>query len=155
MSEKKQTRRQPESPLLPEFLSGEAGRVLDALWAVVGTRDPEVLAPLVTARPAITKATKDLKLGGILVSNSSNLEHALDRIDLFSKGVCLCVAYVGLSYYNPAQEEQRQHVRIVGTVANDRQWAPDRICECRDCGKRYQVEEGQGHVTWWKWTKVD
>ncbi|WP_143116114.1 hypothetical protein [Lentzea xinjiangensis] len=37
---------------------------------------------------------------------------------------------------------------------NDGQWVPDRVCECRDCGKRFQVEQGEYHFTRWKWTEV-
>ncbi|WP_424184873.1 hypothetical protein ACOBQX_23685 [Actinokineospora sp. G85] len=56
----------------------------------------------------------------------------------------------------PAEEEERQgHIRIVDTVPNDGQWVPDRICECRDCGERYQVEHGEYHYPWWKWTEVN
>jgi hypothetical protein len=142
------------SPLVADFLSGDKDRILPALWTVFRTRDPEVLAPLARALPAVRKATADADLGGMLVSNQSNLDHVLDRIELFGKGACLCAAYLSHQFYDPAKEEHRRHVRIVETVPNDGQWVPDRICECRDCGTRFQVEQGEYHYTWWKWTEV-
>ncbi|MDX8050699.1 hypothetical protein SK571_15020 [Lentzea sp. BCCO 10_0798] len=33
------------------------------------------------------------------------------------------------------------------TVANDEQWVPDR-------GKRFQVEQGECHYTWWNWAEI-
>jgi hypothetical protein len=42
----------------------------------------------------------------------------------------------------------------VDTVANDEQWVPDRVRECRDCGKRFRVEQGEYHHTWWNWTEI-
>ena len=141
--------------LVDDFLSGESSRVLHALWAVVASRDPDVLGPVATALPTVEDATADADLGGALMSNNRNLEHAFDRIRLFARGACLCAAYPAHSAaYDPAKEKRRGHVRIVGTVPNERQWEPDRICECTDCGKRFQVEQGEYHYTWWKWTEL-
>jgi hypothetical protein len=142
------------SPLVADFLSGDGKRILSAVWEVFATRDPEVLAPLAHALPALRKATEDADLGGMLVSNSSNLDHAFDRIRLFDKGACLCAAYLSHQFYDPGKEEHRGHIRVVDTVPNDGQWVPDRICECRGCGKRFQVEQGEYHYTWWKWTAL-
>lgn len=141
-------------PLVRDFVSGDSDRVRSALWSVVRTRDPKVLMPLVAALPAIKRETADAELGGMLASNNAHLEHALARVELFRKGTCLCAAYLSHQFYDPAKEEHLRHVRIVGTVPNPRQWEPDRICECRDCGQRFQVEQGEYHYTWWKWTRL-
>ncbi|TDE95057.1 hypothetical protein EXU48_09840 [Occultella glacieicola] len=140
------------SPLVEDFLSGEQSRILHAVWAVVETRDPEILAPLALALPALEKATAKVDLGGMLISNNANLDHAFHRIDLFRTGACLCAAYPSHQRYDVENEERQGHIRVVDTVPNERQWEPDRICECRDCGKRFQVEQGEYHYTWWKWT---
>lgn len=140
------------SPWVDDLLSGDKDRVLPAMWAVLGTRDPEILTPLVTALPAIRRATADLELGGMLVSNASHLERALDRVELFGAGACLCTAYPADLFADPAKEEERGLIHVVDTVPNDRQWVPDRICACSVCGRRYQVEEGLYHYPWWKWT---
>lgn len=143
-----------QSRLVGDFLSGDKDRILSALWEVMRTRDPALLTPLVTALPAIERATAETDLGGLLVSNASNLERAFQRIELFGTGACLCTAYRLQQFHDPVKEEHAGHIRIVGTVPNDRQWEPDRICECTDCGRRYQVEQGEYHYTWWNWTAL-
>ncbi|GAA5141155.1 hypothetical protein GCM10023340_02380 [Nocardioides marinquilinus] len=142
------------SPLVADLLSGDTRRVISASWAVIATRDPEVLAPLVVARPAIERATADLDLGGALMSNEWHLRHALRRVELFAAGSCLCLAYPDHQTYDVEKEVERGHVRVVETVPNERQWVPDRICECTACGRRYQVEQGEYHYPWWAWRPV-
>lgn len=144
-----------QAPLAEDFLSGESRRVLRAVWAVFASRDPEVLAPLVRALPAIEKATADLDLGGALLSNGTNLDHALGRLRLFASKRCLCGAYPDHVRYEPAKEEALGHVRIVEEIPmffNGRPDRPQRICECTDCGRRFSVKEGEYHYTWWEWT---
>ncbi|GAA3034275.1 hypothetical protein [Actinokineospora globicatena] len=141
------------SPVVADLLSGDKDRVLSGVWAVIKTRDPEILTPLARALPAIRKATANADLGGALASNGSHLDHALHRIELFTNGTCLCAAYLSHQFYDPAKEEVQDHIRIVATVPNDGQWIPDRICECHDCGHQFQVEQGEYHYTWWKWTE--
>ncbi len=140
--------------LVDEFVSGDPRRVIAALWEVMATRDPDVLTPLATALPELERATAGLDLGGALVSNEANLERAFARIALFASGTCLCTAYPSHLFFDPEKEAHREHVRIVGTVPNERQWEPDRICECIDCGRLYQVEQGESHYTWWQWTQL-
>ncbi|QCW52288.1 hypothetical protein FE634_21020 [Nocardioides dongxiaopingii] len=142
------------SPLVADLLSGDRDRILPAVWAIVRTRDPEVLAPPARASAAIEAATTDVELGGALASNRWHLAHALGRLRRFAAGECLCGAYPDHQFYDPAKEVDRGHVTVVGTVDTGRQWVPDRICECRDCGTRFQVEQGEYHYPWWAWTEV-
>jgi hypothetical protein len=142
------------SPLVADLVSGDGERVLAAAWAVLRTRDPEVLGPLAQALPAIEEATNGLDLGGALVSNASHVTSALARVALFRRGICLCTAYPSHQFHDPAKEEGRGLVRVVGEVPNDRQWEPDRICVCTDCGRRYQVEHGEYHYPWWRWVPL-
>jgi len=144
----------PSARLLADFLSAEKDRVLAAMWAVYATRDDEILLPLARQVSQIRRATADIDLGGIVASHRSNLEHALDRLTLAGSGRCLCGAYPSHAMYNPVKEEAKQHVRIVGTEPNPRQWEADRICECCDCGRRFQVEQGEYHDTWWGWRPI-
>lgn len=139
------------SPLVDDLLSGDRERVLGAVWAILATRDPETLRPVLTALPAIERATTDLDLGGALAANAAHLAHALARVELVGTMTCLCTAYPGHQFYDPATEERRGHVRIEGTVPNERQWEPDRICACTACGRHYQVEHGEYHYPWWAW----
>lgn len=139
------------SPLVEDLLSGDRGRLLGAVWAIIGTRDSETLRPVLTALPEIRRATADLDLGGAFVSNAANLAHALARVELVGTTTCLCTVYPDRQGYDPAVEERRGHVRVDATVPNPRQWEPDRICSCIACGRRYQVEHGEYHYPWWAW----
>lgn len=143
-----------ESPLVQDLLSGEPSRVLGATWTVIGTRDPELLAPLVTALPAIRTATAGLDLGGALIRNATHVRYALARLQLVADGECLCTAYPDHLLHDVAKEEARGHVRVESTVPNERQWEPDRICVCTACGRRYQVEQGEYHYPWWQWRPI-
>ncbi|MEV0644035.1 hypothetical protein AB0I28_02105 [Phytomonospora sp. NPDC050363] len=142
----------PAPTLLDDFLSKDRRRVLHAVWEVFKTRDPKVLEPLAAALPVIDRATDDVDLGGALMSNGENLTHALDRIRLFGKGRCLCAAYTDHVFYEPRKEVAYGHVRIVEVVEGFYYGRPKRICECADCGQRYEIEEGEYHYPWWKWT---
>jgi len=149
---------EPDSPLLADFLSGDGSRVLRSVWEVVRTREPAVLRPLARSLAVIERATEDLELGGTFVSNSGNLEHALDRIRLFDAGRCLCAAYPGLTFYQPAKEEAAGHVRIeevVPVLVNGRPDRPRHVCACTGCGQRWDVEESEYHYTWWKWAALE
>jgi hypothetical protein len=95
------------SPLVADLLSGDPARVISASWAVIATRDPDVLGPLVVARPAIERATADLDLGGALMSNEWHLRHALRRVELFADGSCLCLTYPDHQTYDVEKEVER------------------------------------------------
>ncbi|QOR69201.1 hypothetical protein IM660_10745 [Ruania alkalisoli] len=142
------------SPLLADLISRERARVLHAVWEIVATRDPAVLEPLAASLPAIGRATSGLDLGGALHANAGSLEHAVERLRLFRDGTCLCAAYTHrLPFYDPAKEAGRGHIRIEGEAPR-KDWVPDRICACTACGRRFRVEQGEYHYTWWKWTSL-
>lgn len=142
------------SPLVTDFLSGDPSRIMHAVWEVFATRRPEILSPVASALPAIATATADVELGGALASNHDHLQHVLHRVELFQQGGCLCAAYPSHPFYDVAKEERRRHVWIRESLATEQQRAPDLICECRNCGRRYRVEQGEYHYPWWKWTAL-
>jgi hypothetical protein len=144
-----------QSPLTQDLISGDVRRVLSAVWQILRTHDRAVLTPLAPALAMIERATADLDLGGALIANSSHLARALDRVRLASAGTCLCTTYPMGQLSDPAKEAELGHVRIESEVPNDRQWVPDRICVCAECGRRYQVEEGDYHYRWWQWRPLD
>lgn len=146
-----------DSELVDDLLSGDERRVLHAVWAIFATRDPAVLQPVARSLARIERATDDLDLGGALISNRRNLDHAFDRVRRFTEGKCLCGVYPGHVRYEPAKEERHGHVRIVEEIEVLFQGRPDRprrICECTACGRRFDVEEGEYHYTWWQWHAI-
>jgi hypothetical protein len=143
-----------KTQLSADFLSREPARVHRATWTVINTRDPAVLGPPAADLVAIERATRNLDLGGELHANARALAHALDRLRHYRDGSCLCADYTTLEFYDPAEEQARAHVLILDTVPNDHQWEPDRICQCTGCGKRFQVEQGESHYSWWRWQEL-
>lgn len=135
--------------LLEDFRSGDRSRVLHATWQTIASRDPEVLDPLVTALPRIRKATETLDLGGIFYSNSGNVEHALEKLENYRAGKCWCANYPGLLTYDPAKQQDAGHTIIVST--SEPGWSMTYECACTVCGQVFDVEQGDHHVTWWKW----
>ncbi|SCX49693.1 hypothetical protein SAMN03159343_2253 [Klenkia marina] len=142
------------SPVVQDLLSRDPGRVISAAWTLLGTRDPAVLTPVLTAVDAIEDATAGLRLGGALASNAGHLASGLERARTLGRGECLCTCYPGHSFYEPDREQAKGYVRVVGTVPDERQWVDDSICECTNCGRRYQVEHGEGHYPWWRWAPL-
>ena len=135
--------------LLEDFLSGDRSRVLHATWETIGSRDSAVLDPLVAVLPRIRKATENLDLGGIFYSNNGHVEHALEKLEHYRAGRCWCANYPGLLTYDPQKEQKSGHARIIST--SEPGWSMTYECECTVCGQRFDVEQGDYHVTWWKW----
>lgn len=135
--------------LLDDFLSGDTHRVWSASWETIGSRDPEQLDALVPNVPRIRRATANLDLGGMILSNRASLEHALDKLANYQRGVCWCTNYPGLDQYDPQREQDAGHVRIGST--SKPAWSMSYVCECAVCGRVFDVEQGDYHVTWWKW----
>lgn len=101
--------------LVDDLLSGDSSLVVPAAWAILKTRDPEVLAPLVSALPAIRRATADLDLGGMLVSH-----HTQDEI-----GATPSIGTVADSYDNVLAESVNGYYKaelIRGPARESRPW---------------------------------
>lgn len=151
---------EPQDPLVADVLSGERSRVLEAVWRIFSTRDPHLLDGPAAALPQLRAAADDADLGGLLASNNAHLHHVLCRLELYARGQCLCAAYDSLDrfdssmFYDVEKEAALGHVTIVDTEPVPG-WIPIRICVCTDCGRRFRVEEGDYHYSWWKWTEVE
>lgn len=135
--------------LLEDFRSGDAGRIHHATWQTILSRDPELFDSLVPHVGQIRKATDAVDLGGLLRSNHADVEHALDKVANYQRGLCWCQNYPGMDQYEPTKEEKAGHVRIVST--SDPGWSMTYVCECTLCGRVFDVEQGDYHFMWWKW----
>ena len=135
--------------LLEDFLSGDTHRVYSATWAVIRSRDPAEIDPLLPAVAKIRHETENLPLGGMLRSNNASLDHALDKLDLYRRRQCWCASYPGHDQYEPAKEEAAGNIRILST--SEPGWSMTYDCECTVCGRGFTVEQGDHHIMWWKW----
>lgn len=134
-----------QSPVVADLLSGEVERVRKVALAVRTTRDREIFEPLAAALPALETST----YAGV------DVDAAFDRIRIFAAGTCLCADYLNRQLYNPETEAAAGHVRIVEERQKQLGARPERLCECSDCGRRFHVEEGDYHYTWWRWTELE
>ncbi len=132
------------SPVVADFLSEDPERIEKVRRAVDTTREPVIFEPLAAALPALET------LGYPKVEDIS-----FDRIRIFAAGTCLCADYLNRLTYDPERESARGHVRIVEVRQEQPTHRPQRICACTDCGRRFDVEEGEYHATWWQWTEPD
>jgi hypothetical protein len=135
--------------LLEDLLSGDPRRVYGATWETIRSRDPEQLDALLPHVARIRKATDVLDLGGMLRSNHANLAHALDKLENYRNGTCWCENYAGMDQYGPEKEQACGQVRILST--SEPGWSMTYECECAVCGRVFDVEQGDHHITWWKW----
>ena len=140
-------------PLLDDLVSGDAGRIHSAVWAIIRARDPVVLDPLASALAEIRSATADVDLGGIVFPNRASLAFALRKLEHHrDRAGCLCALYPGLLLIDPEREAEAGHVRILGVTKIQDRWIDSYSCECTACGARFEVKEGESHYTWWQWT---
>lgn len=135
--------------LLEDFVSGDTSRVLHATWEVIGSRDRKLLDPLLPHLRQIHRATENLSLGGMLRSNSANLDHALEKLENLQRGTCWCENYAGFDRYEPDRERAAGYIQILST--SEPGWSMTYACECTNCGRKFDVEQGDYHVMWWKW----
>lgn len=135
---------------LDDLLSRDGHRIWQASWDIIRTRDTAVLETLRAALPEIRRATADVELGGMIRPNRDTLNHALAKIEGYSRWKCWCDDYPRLLQYDPHDEEERGHAR---TLSHDSSFWPG-VYEsvCAVCGKRFTVQGGEHHSVWWKWT---
>jgi hypothetical protein len=137
--------------LLADFTSHDAQRIWSATWAVIKTRDADALSFLAARADAIEAATNGVELGGAFTSNRASLTFALRKLAFFASGAgCLCALYPENLGYDPERERDAGHVSIVDERrgSHSTTWT----CACTVCGKRYEVQDGESHFTYWEWT---
>ncbi|KNY06968.1 hypothetical protein [Microbacterium sp. GCS4] len=135
--------------LIEDYESGDPRRVLHAVWQTIGCRDPELLKPLVTTLPRLRSRTEGVELGGMIYLNSTHLDHAFRVIENYRDGLCWCMAYPDSLTYDPRKEQDRGHAEIRSTSTPG--WEMTYECACTVCGQVFDVEQGDHHVTWWRW----
>jgi len=137
------------SALLADFLSRDTARILPAAWAVLFSREPAELDPLVPAVDRIRSSVRRVDLGGLIRPNAGNVEAALRKLEDYAEGACWCQAYTRLDQFDPEKEQDAGHVRILST--SEPGWSMTFDVECTVCGREFGVEQGEYHVMWWKW----
>lgn len=135
--------------VVDDLLSRDAVRIWQAAWHVIRSRDAQLLDALRDALPEIRGATADVELGGGIRPNREALEHAFGKIEGFRAWACWCDDYPRLLQHDPSREESLGHVVILHRDVSG--WPGEYRCECRVCGRRFDVEEGEHHALWWRW----
>lgn len=139
--------------LLADLLSRDAHRVWAAACTVNSWRRSQALARLAESLPEIERATAGLDLGGALFSNNERLRQAIATLQAQRDGLCRCWLYPQFLTYDPPKEEQAGDVAVLSTSPPD--WTMTYRCRCTHCGAEYEVEQGEYHLTWWRWRGLD
>ncbi|CAQ01823.1 hypothetical protein ACR8AL_07790 [Clavibacter sepedonicus] len=135
---------------LDDLLSADPHRIWQASREIIGTRDTALLDALRTALPAILRATAGVELGGMMRPDRDALDHALRKVRDHRSWWCWCDDHPRLPSFDPTREEERGHARV---LRRDRAaWPVTYECGCVVCGRRFDVEEGEHHALWWRWT---
>lgn len=137
---------------LADLLSRDTHRIWGAACAINDSRDQRDLATLAVHLPEIERATAGLDLGGALFPNNERLRQALATLRAARDGLCRCSLYGQFLTHDPRKEEGAGDVTIVSSDPPD--WNMTYRCRCNHCGAEYEVEQGEYHLTWWKWRGV-
>lgn len=138
--------------LLADLLSRDTHRVWSAACAINVLRDPLSLASLAEHLPEIERETEDLDLGGALFSNNERLRQAISTLRAQQGSLCRCWLYPQFLTYDPLKEAEAGDVTVL--YADPPDWNMTYRCRCTHCGAEYEVEQGEYHLTWWKWRET-
>lgn len=134
--------------LLADLLCDNGTRVSSATHTIAKTRDEETLSFFVAKRGEIEAATNGLELW-----HRGNLETVLEKLTFFeSRAGCWCAWYPRYGRFYPETERDEGHVSIVHK-GDDYWFERPYICQCVNCGTRYDVVENTDlHTASCKWT---
>lgn len=137
--------------ILDDILSGDRRRIGSGSCAVVALRDKQMLTWLSQHIDDVRQRTEGVELGGVH-PNSAHLRTAILKLQIVrDEKECLCQLYPGYLMFEPEKLEAAGDVDIEdpGTLhgISNREYR----CRCKQCGKRYLVEEGEYHYMWWQW----
>lgn len=143
--------------IVENMLSKDSTKVWKASSEMIHScRNKEVIDPLIPYLSQMKAATKNLEIGGKLLSNQRIVHFAFQIIDFYKNShQCSCHLYPMSgedTFFNPKKEEEKGNVKIIEIVKdkND-QFVEYYIVECTTCHQRYKIIEGMYHYVWWKW----
>lgn len=140
-------------PLLDDITSGDAQRIWSGAIAIARLRDPAQLDELSRQLPAIKGATEGVALGGAVFPNKGHLKFAIAKLEFWAANAgCLCALYPSYLFFNPEQEQEAGHVRILSSTIDRDAWSIAYSCGCALCGTHFDVERGEYHYSWWRWS---
>jgi hypothetical protein len=136
--------------LLAEFCSRDVSRIRGACAAVRASWDREALSNLATHIPEIKAATEGIEWGGLLMSNSEHLQHAMRRMEYArdnARDNAGCFCRVCDLFDNPTQLQENGHMTIQEFHLEQRMYE----VSCNECGTAFEVEQREYHYSWWQW----
>ena len=139
--------------IIKEFKSKDSHKIWRASGDVIkSSHDKKLIKPLTEHLDSIRKNTKDVEHGGALASNSRFLEKAIEIIEFYERdNGCPCKLYLKGKYdgFDPNKESVKGNIRIESKKEGE--WMADYIASCSQCKREFEIEERNGHYTWFKW----
>lgn len=64
---------------------------------------------------------------------------------------CLCELFLTGKYdgFNPSKESEKGNIKI--ELKKEGDWMADYTVSCSECNRKFDIEERNGHYTWFKW----
>ena len=140
-----------------EILNGLTSRDSHKIWSasceIASLRDRERLKNIANHIDEIQLLTEGVDLGGMIRSNSSHLNFAINKLKFVLAGdACLCHLYPKRDFYDPDKEQESGNVQIDHKEALEGGWYEYCLVSCLECGNKFKVEEKDYHFSYWVWT---
>ncbi len=147
----------PDGPqALDDFLSRDRDRIVARVQEMLSGYDRDILTYLVPHLNEIETATRNLDLGGGIVTWQRHLGKVLDMVRLTRDGICLCNRLPDDSLASVYAEERKNLIEVIRSVDHREEYSTTYVCRCRRCGQDYVAEEQHGwHVPTYTWRVVD
>lgn len=134
--------------VLDDLLSQDSERIDRARWTLLRTRDAAVIGPVADRLDEVEAALGERPDPRL---DDHGRDHVLDRIRRWRAGRCLCGAYPHSDRYDVERELAAGHITVSSSTPGKDWQGPWWVVACTDCGRRFEVEQGQYHWTWWRW----
>lgn len=142
--------------IIQDMLSGDSHKIWRASCCICSlSQNHDRIVELLPYLHQIAYSTKNIDLGGKLVSNSRFLKKAFEIMDFHMKNMGCPCCLLGEDF-SPIDLVSDNYFVLMDTVYMNNSNYVDyyNVC-CKCCGIIYKVEERDYHFTWWNWIAVD
>ena len=141
--------------IIKDMLSGDADKIWSASCAICSlSQNHDKMMELIPYKEKMYYATRNIELGGAIVSNHRFLTQAFKVLEVHEKGEeCPC-SLLGEDA-SPKHLLEDGYFELMDVMYFSKSSYIDYyIIRCNRCKKLYKVEEREYHYTWWSWQEL-